>query len=213
MAERLGNKKNKGIEGEEPFAWRIVRKDTDGTLFLIVSRRSDDGSIGNEGDGAIYRSDDHAESWTKVGLPKETNGPTSLVVDAENPNRLLLSAWGRNVKGEFNADIGGGMFSSDDDGKSWTPVYEKDQHIHDITFDPRINTYYACGFNSTAYKSVDHGKTWTRIEGYDFKWGKRVDLDPRDANRIFVITYGGGVWSGPANVMLKKIYRIVSIVS
>lgn len=192
-------KKNKGIEGEEPFAWRIVRKETDGTLFLIVSRRSDDGSIGNEGDGALYRSDDNAESWTKVGLPAETNGPTSLIVDSKNPNRLLLSAWGRNMKGEFTPDIGGGMFASDDDGKTWTHVYEKDQHIHDITFDPRIDTYYASGFNSSAYKSVDQGKTWIRIKGYNFKWGKRVDMDPRDASRIFVITYGGGVWTGSAN--------------
>jgi len=131
-------------------------------------------------------------------LPKETNGPTSLVVDAKNPNRLLLSAWGRNSKGEFNPDIGGGMFSTDDDGKSWTQVYDKDQHIHDITFDPRNNTYYASGFNSAAYKSVDQGKTWSRIKGYNFKWGKRVDFDPRDPNKIFVITYGGGVWKGSA---------------
>lgn len=206
-------KKNKGIEGDEPFAWRIVRKETDGTLFLIVSRRSDDGSIGNEGDGALYRSEDNGESWIKMALPAETNGPTSLIVDSNNPSRLLLSAWGRNMKGEFTPDIGGGMFASDDDGKSWTQVYEKDQHIHDITFDPRINTYYASGFNSSAYKSIDQGKTWSRIKGYNFKWGKRVDLDPRDANKIFVITYGGGVWTGSANGDEEAIEDIVTPVA
>lgn len=206
-------KKNNGIEGGEPFAWRIVRKETDGTLFLIVSRRSDDGSIGNDGDGALYRSEDNAESWTKMELPTETNGPTSLIVDSENPNRLLLSAWGRNMKGEFTPDIGGGMYASDDDGKSWTQVYEKDQHIHDITFDPRVNTYYASGFNSSAYKSVDRGKTWSRIKGYNFKWGKRVDFDPRDPNNIYVITYGGGVWNGPANGNEAAIEDIVTPVA
>ena len=54
-------------------------------LYLIVSRRSDDGSIGNDQDGAIYRSDDEAESWEKIPLPAGTNGPTSLVTDPGRP--------------------------------------------------------------------------------------------------------------------------------
>ena len=54
--------KNKGIEGNEPFAWRINRNEKNGELFLVVCRRSDDGSIGNELDGAVYRSADGAET-------------------------------------------------------------------------------------------------------------------------------------------------------
>ena len=42
------------------------------------------------------------------------------------------------------------------------------------------------------------GETWIRIKGYNFKWGKRVEPDPRDPEKIFVITFGGGVWYGPA---------------
>ena len=190
--------KNNGIEGKEPFAWRITRREQDGVLFLVVCRRGEDGSIGNEGDGAVYRSDDGAETWKKMLLPQETNGPMSLVVDADNPERLLLSAWGRKTKKEFTPDIGGGIFISKDEGKSWIPVLQNDQHIHDITYDPRIKTFYACGFNSAAYQSQDGGETWQRITGYDFKWGKRVDLDPRDSTKIFIITFGGGVWQGKA---------------
>lgn len=187
--------KNKGIEGMEPFAWRVTRRDKDGVLFLVVNRRSEDGSIGNAEDGAIYRSDDKAESWTKVLLPEGTNGPMSIAVAGD---RLLLSAWGRNTDGKFTPDIGGGIFLSDDQGKSWQNVLHIDQHIHDITVDPRNNTYYACGFNGSAYRSEDEGKSWKRIKGYNFKWGKRVDIDPNDPNQIYVITFGGGLWHGPA---------------
>jgi len=190
--------KNKGLMNKEPFAWRIIRKEKDGVLFLILSRRSDDGSIGNDGDGAIYRSDNNAETWTLVPLPAETNGPTCLTVDPDNSKQLLLAAWGRSTKDKFTPDIGGGIFLSKDDGKNWEPVLQKDQHIHDITYDPRNKTYYACGFNGSAYRSIDQGKTWKRIKGYNFKWGKRVDLDPRDPEKIFIVTYGGGVWYGPA---------------
>ncbi|MBV9574422.1 MAG: hypothetical protein JOY93_10235, partial [Acidobacteriales bacterium] len=59
--------KNNGISQNQPFAWRLTR-DSTGTLYLILARRSEDGSIGNEGDGAIYRSRDNAESWQPITL-------------------------------------------------------------------------------------------------------------------------------------------------
>lgn len=190
--------KNNGITGKEPFAWRIIRRESDGVLFLIVNRRSDDGSIGNELDGALYRSKDGAESWEKISLPPETNAPMSLAVDPQYPGKLILSAWGRVTPGPFSPDIGGGIFVSEDDGKSWIAVLPEDQHVHDITYDPRIKTFYACGFTGSAYKSRD-AKTWERIPGYNFKWGRRVDMDPKDPDKIFILTFGGGVWYGPAS--------------
>jgi photosystem II stability/assembly factor-like uncharacterized protein len=202
--------KNKGIDGKEPFAWRIVRRDKDGVLFLVVNRRSEDGSIDNDMDGAIYRSDDKAETWTKMTLPSGTNGPTSIMTDNHNNNRIVLSAWGRDTRSKLSPDIGGGIFLSDDDGKTWLHVLQKDQHIHDITYDPRSKTYYACGFNEGAYRSEDFAKTWKRIKGYNFKWGKRVDFDPRDPSKIFVITFGGGVWYGPAKGDENAIEDIVT---
>lgn len=190
--------KNKGIEGDEPFAWRIERRESDGTLFLVVSRRSEDGSIGNAWDGALYKSTDGAESWTKIPLPAGCNGPTSLLTTGKYPGRLVLSAWGKVNSGKFAPDTGGGIFISDDEGRTWTQTMEKDQHIHDVTFDPRTGRYYACGFNASAYYSEDGAKTWTRMKGFNFKWGKRVEPDPRDPEKVFVITFGGGTWYGPA---------------
>ena len=190
--------KNKGIEGAEPFAWRIERRESDGTLFLVVSRRSEDGTIGNDWDGTLYKSTDGAETWTKMTLPEGCNGPTDIVTSKKYPNRLVLSAWGRATRGRFTSDTGGGIFISDDEGKTWTQVMEKDQHIYALSFDPRNSRYYACGFNASAYYSDDGAKTWTRIRGYNFKWGHRVTPDPRDPEMIFVTTFGGGVWHGPA---------------
>lgn len=190
--------KNKGLPAKEPFAWRIEKRSTDGTLFLIIARRGEDATIGTEDDGALYKSSDGAESWSKVALPEGTNGPMSLKVDPRNPQTLILSAWGRPVPKRLASDIGGGIFRSADDGKTWDHVLNSDQHIHDITYDLRAAVFYACGFNGNAYRSEDNGKSWQRIKGYNFKWGKRVEPDATNPEKIFIITFGGGVWYGPA---------------
>jgi len=192
------NLKNRGIEGTEPFAWQIYKRNSDDALYLIKSRRSEDGSIGNEKDGALYKSVDGAENWTKIQLPAGTNAPTCLVVDEQDPERLIMSAWGRVSPGQFTPDTGGGIFITGDEGKTWKQVMDKDQHIGAITFDSRNKRLYACGFNSSAYFSEDGGGTWFRIKGYNFKWGQRVEPDPGDPEKIFILTFGGGVWYGPA---------------
>lgn len=190
--------KNKGIAKDNLFTWRIINRYNDGALFLIVSRKAEDANIGSKDDGALYRSLDKAESWEKITLPQNTNDPTCLIDDPLNHGWLILSAWGRTTPGAFNADMGGGIFLSKDDGKNWIPVLTKDQHIHDVTYDKRNKTFYACGFEGLAYYSIDYGQTWTRIKGYNFKWGKRVEPDPRNADKVFIITFGGGIWFGPA---------------
>ena len=184
-----------GIAGREPFAWRLVQ-DVNGVLYLVVARRSDDGSIGGAGDGALYRSGDSAEHWTKILLPADCNGPSGLAVDPRNPQRFYLAAWGRRQQGHFT---GGGIFLSTDGGGAWRHVLTQDQHIYDVTVDPcDPGRLYACGFGSSAWRSVDGGESWKRISGFNFKWGHRVISDPADPEEIYITTYGGGVWHGPA---------------
>ena len=95
----------------------------------------------------------------------------------------------------------GGVWLSIDAGRNWRNVLAKDQHVYDVTIDPRnTSILYACGFESSAWRFTDSGETWGRIAGYDFKWGHRVIPDPVYRNQIFVTTFGGSVWHGPANV-------------
>jgi photosystem II stability/assembly factor-like uncharacterized protein len=187
--------KNTGIAPRQPFAWRISRA-SDGTLYLVVARRSELGRIGDELDGALYRSTDGAEHWTRMELPAGTNGPNALTVDARDPRRLYLSAWG--VAGRDD-DSGGGIFVSTDAGATWRNVLPRSQHVYDTTLDPRQpDTLYACGFDQAAWRSTDRGETWSRIRGFNFKWGHRVIPDANDPAKIYVTTFGGSVWHGPA---------------
>ena len=187
--------KNNGIAGDEPFAWRLTRAD-DGTLYLLVARRSDHGRIGDADDGALYKSTDGAASWVRMPLPEGVNGPDGLTLDPEDNRRMYLSAWCLNPPAP---NTGGGVFLSEDAGQSWRRIFDEMQHVYDVTVDPKnANVLYCCGFESAAYRSADRGRSWTRIRGYNFHWGHRVVSDPADEGKIYIATYGGSVWHGPA---------------
>jgi photosystem II stability/assembly factor-like uncharacterized protein len=193
---RTWSLKNGGITQKEPFAWRLARS-SDGVLYAVIARRSEDGSIGTPGDGALYKSTDGAEHWEPVKLPEGTNGPNGLATDPRDPKRLYLAAW---AKATGQHGDGGGIFLSEDTGKTWKQVLEKDRHIYDITVDPsNPDVLYAAGFESSAWRSADRGLTWTRIPGFNFKWGQRVVPDPLDHNKIYITTFGGSVWHGSIN--------------
>ena len=196
-----------GIEKRQPFAWRITRAD-DGTLYLVVSRRSEVGYTGDAEDGALYRSTDGAEHWMKMKLPDGVNGPTGLTLDPTDQRRMYLSAWGAQLP---DGDTGGGVFVSADGGKTWKNIFNQSQHVYDVTVDPKNpNILYNCGFEVGAYRSTDRGKTWTRIRGFNFKWGHRVIPDPVDRSKIYITTFGGSVWHGPAAGDPRAIEDIVT---
>jgi photosystem II stability/assembly factor-like uncharacterized protein len=187
--------KNAGITEAQPFAWRFT-KDKQGTLYLVLARSSEGINPSPGGEGALYRSTDKAEHWAKVKLPAGVDAPTELTIDPRDSRRLYLTAWGK--QGE-DVDTGGGVFLSTDAGETWKPIFEKSQHVFDLSLSPQNpDVLYITGFDSAAYRSEDRGAHWTRIKGYNFKWGYRVIPDSNDAAKIYITTYGGGVWHGPA---------------
>jgi photosystem II stability/assembly factor-like uncharacterized protein len=202
---------NRGITGPNPLAWRLTLS-SDGTLYALIARRSEDGSIDNPGDGALYRSTDHGDTWSRMMLPAGANAPNGLAIDPTNPQRLYLALWARatpNLRSNalhdgkkstqhhtriLNGDAGGIALSSDG-GRTWRWVLDRDRHIYDVTIDPRNpHILYAAGFESSAWISRDAGEHWTRIPSYNFKWGHRVQPDPEDPDKVYITTFGGGIW-------------------
>jgi photosystem II stability/assembly factor-like uncharacterized protein len=185
--------KNQGITEVRLFAWRLSLA-SDGTLYAVMMRESENGSIGNPKDGELYRSRDGAETWQKIALPDGVNAPTGLEIDPREPSRMVLSAWARDTG---QRGLGGGIYGTTDGGGHWSVLLNNDQHIYDVTANPQNpSELYAAGFESSAWHSVDRGEHWQRIAGYNFAHGIRVTPDPANPGMVYINTFGGGVWYG-----------------
>jgi len=191
--------KIRGLPASEPLTWRMAI-DTNGVLYVVTVRRSQDGSFGTPNDGWLFRSRDGAENWEKVPLPEGVNGPMGITVDPADPERLYLSVWGRyKLYAAGVAAPQGGVFVSPDGGQHWSNTLDASRRIYDVTVDGRDpKVVYATGFEASAWRSADRGMTWKRIPGFNFKFGHRVIPDPADATQIYITTFGSSVWHGPA---------------
>jgi photosystem II stability/assembly factor-like uncharacterized protein len=185
--------KNKGIAQAQPLAWRLGLA-ADGTLYVVLARKSQKEAIGGANDGALYRSRDGAETWERIPLPGGVNGPNGLTIDPHDPSRLYLAAWARDIPPH---GVGGGVFVSNDAGAHWKPLFTRDQHVFEVTVNPQNPAeLYAAGFESSAWHSIDRGEHWQHIAGYNFKAGHRVTPDPLHPGMVYINTFGGGVWYG-----------------
>ncbi|KPL12490.1 MAG: hypothetical protein AMS26_17475 [Bacteroides sp. SM23_62] len=182
---------NMGL-GNNLFAWE-VRQNSEGRLFVLFAR----GERNSETvDGAIYFSDNNARSWKPLNLPSGVNGPHDLLIDPENPAIMYVSCWPRR---EGDRDTCGGVLKTGDGGTSWKQVFDERVRVNAAGMDPlRPETIYINTFQNAAYRSDDAGETWRRLEGYRFKWGQKAIPDVNHPGMIFLTTYGGSVFYGPA---------------
>jgi photosystem II stability/assembly factor-like uncharacterized protein len=203
--------KNSGIdENKCAFELTLTGK---GVLFLTVSATPmhKDGKKGREYlSGAVYRSKDGAETWTKLNVADGPLFPNGIDYDRKNPDHLYLGCWGDIdlsdlVGGDIARATGqneliempGGIFMSEDGGDTWKSIFDKKQYVYDVTCDPyHPGRLYCNTFNQAAYRSDDYGKSWKKLRGYDFHWGQRIIVDQNDPEKVYITTFGSSVWHG-----------------
>jgi photosystem II stability/assembly factor-like uncharacterized protein len=203
--------KNNGIE-ENTCAFELTLTGK-GVLFLTVSATPmhKDGKKGKLFySGAVYRSSDGGETWTKLHVADGPLFPNGMDYDRKNPDRLYLGCWAdielsdlvgsdvvRANGGNEVIDLPGGIFLSEDGGTTWTSIFDEDQYVYDVTVDPyHPGRVYCNTFNQAAYRSDDYGKTWKKIKGYDFQWGQRIVVDQNNPDKVYITTFGSSVWHG-----------------
>jgi len=163
----------------------------------------------------LYKSTDAGETWTKLekGLPAEL-GKMGISVSRANPSRVFAV-----IESDSKADKGG-VFLSEDAGKSWTRVSKDHRTIQrawyyiEIFADPvDENTVYV--LNTSVLKSIDGGKTFAPVPG---SHGDHHNLwiNPKNSKNLFLNNDGGGAvsfnggksWSSENNQPTAQFYRV-----
>jgi photosystem II stability/assembly factor-like uncharacterized protein len=128
-------------------------------------------SFGN----GVYKSTDGGTSWKWLGLA-DSRHITRMVINPRDPKKIYAAALGS----EYGPNTERGVFMSEDGGETWKrTLYVSDRHgASDIDIDPQNpNVLYAGMWyfdrkqwthtsgdeKGGLYKSVDGGKSWTKL--------------------------------------------------
>ena len=96
-------------------------------------------------------------------------------------------------------EVGGGLYRTEDGGKTWKQVFREDKHVYAAAVDPSdTDVVYIATFNSAAYRSENRGESWSRLGGFNFKWGHRPVPDIHRPGWLYITSFGGSVFHGPA---------------
>ena len=152
-------------------------------------------------DGHVFASEDGANTWELRGrVGTRTDAVvTRLVVDARDKKRVFAAVW-------YQAPgAGGGVFQSEDEGRSWRLVGLEDEAVRALEIAPSQSAVLIAGTRSGVFRSRDRGAKWERISPPGDAELRNVDslaIDPENPEIIYAGTYhlpwkttdGGASW-------------------
>jgi photosystem II stability/assembly factor-like uncharacterized protein len=151
--------------------------------------------------GTIYDSHDGGQSWQRLAVVGKRDDLVldNILVDPTNASHVLAAGWVLD-----RAD--GGLYVSNDAGKTWTPNEKLlGKSIRSLTVAPSDPKLMILGTLDGVYRSTDAGSTWTLISPEGSKEIHEVEsvaIDPKDPQRMYAGTWhlpwrttdGGKTW-------------------
>ncbi len=184
-----------GAPGKNLRACRLILH-SDGTLFCLVTALRKDDQFQPEGPG-LYASKDGAESWNLLNGSQPLLWPKDYDVDPRDSNVIYLGAADANEKQE------GGLYKTTDGGLTWNRIAREGPETFGATVHPKRPDWVYMSLTESApgsglWLSKDAGRTWKPFEGIPFHNIQRISFDETDESTIYVNTFGGSIWKGPA---------------
>ncbi|MDX1761449.1 MAG: hypothetical protein R3218_04775 [Christiangramia sp.] len=154
----------------------------------------------------VYKTTDGGKTWNKILYSNKLTGAADLVMDPNNPNKLIAAMWEHKRDPWFfkSGGEGSGLFITHDGGETWQEKTEADGlpkgelgRIGLAIAPSNSNIVYALveSKKNALYKSEDGGFSWKMINDKE-EIGNRpfyysdLFVDPQNANRLYtVFTY------------------------
>ena len=166
-------------------------------------------------EGGVWKSTNGGDTWSKLtnGLPNGLVGRVGIAVSPQNSKRV----W---VLQEAKEETKGGLYMSDDGGKTWERINRKHDYRQRAWYYTRIyadpkdeHTLYLC--NVGFYKSIDTGLNFERIRtphgDNHALWinpdNPHIMIQANDGGANVSLN-GGKTWSTQLNQPTSEFYRV-----
>ena len=171
-----------------------------GMVVSLGAGPGDDVYLGTT-DGHVFASSDSARTWELRGRVGHRMDAvlTRIVPDAREMHRVFAAVWYQEP------GAGGGVFESEDRGKSWKLLGLENEAVRALEIAPSNPVELVAGTRNGVFRSVDQGKSWAQISPAGDQEIRNLDslaIDPRDPDVIYAGTFhlpwltrdGGKTW-------------------
>ncbi|MAV80450.1 MAG: hypothetical protein CMD12_00485, partial [Flavobacteriales bacterium] len=181
---------------------------------------------GEHPERGVYKTVDGGKSWSKILFVNNKTGVADLVMDPNNPNKLIAAMWEHKRDPWFfkSGGSGSGLYVTYDGGKNWSKRSDKDGlpkgelgRIGLAIAKNKTNIVYALieSKKNALYKSEDGGFKWKKINdkrdiGNRPFYYSDIYVDPENENRVYsIFTYVNVSEDGGKNFkMLMPAYNV-----
>lgn len=144
--------------------------------------------------GGVWKTDDYGRTWRPIFDDQPTQSIGTIAVAPSDPNIVYVGS-GEGLH-RPDLSVGNGVYRSTDAGKTWTHLGLDDaQQIPQIAVDPRnpnrvfaavLGHPYGPSEQRGVYRSLDGGKTWTRVLHKDARTGASdIAIDPQHPEVVY----------------------------